>query len=718
MYQQVNPAVVHIQIYASGIPLGSGSGFLIDNEKHVLTNNHVVLQGEDIEIIFWDSSRTRGHVIGSDLDADLAVLELDSIPAGVAPLELGDSEVVQVGQQVIAIGNPFGLQSTMTVGIVSGLGRRLESQRDRDPTGAGYSNPDIIQTDAAINPGNSGGPLLDMRGRVIGINTAIRSDTGVNTGVGFASPINTAKKLLPHLIRDGSYTYSWMGMTGLQEVNLFAVEELGLPDSRGVYVTEVIAGGPAEDAGLRAGDFITQVDGQSLTDFSRSDKLPGWQDRAGPGHQSDRVSRWQHDPSPVDAGSTPLTLLPVRALRSIMFAIALLGVAGLACSFTLPAPTAAPAATSTPWIIVATPTPFTAEAREGVVQSEEERIINLYERVSPSVVHITSRSEVYDFWRGVVPSEGSGSGFFLDERGHIVTNYHVIENAQEIEVLLTDGTAYPAELVGADPYNDLAVVRIEAPAELIVPVELGSAAGLRVGQRVIAIGNPFGLDWTLTSGVVSALGRSIETEGGQALGEVIQTDAAINPGNSGGPLLDASGRVVGVNTAIRSPSGGSVGIGFAIPAETVMRVVPELISRGYFPHPWTGFSSYELSFELRPSESGPENGLLIIEVTPGGPADRAGLRPAEAVRQGRRIVFNGGDVIVAADGQSIKTRDELTLLLEKEKHIGDLVEFMVIRDGESITVTLELERCPVRPAVCRAWTGLDTAVQEVECLSN
>ena len=345
-------------------------------------------------------------------------------------------------------------------------------------------------------------------------------------------------------------------------------------------------------------------------------------------------------------------------------------------------------------VIVATPTSLPPETVQEV-DIAEQRIINVYERVSPSVVHITSRSEVYDFWRGVVPSEGSGSGFVLDDQGHLVTNYHVIKNAAEIEVLLADGMAFPAELVGADPYNDLAVLHIDAQAELLVPVEIGTAAELRVGQRVVAIGNPFGLDQTLTTGVISALGRTIETDSGDALGEVIQTDAAINPGNSGGPLLNTSGRVIGVNTAITSPSGGSVGIGFAIPpAETIMRVVPELLTRGYYPHPWTGIDAYELSYELTPSENGPENGLLIVQIAPQSPAAQVGLQTAETVRQGRQLYFDGGDVIVAADGQEIKSRDDLTILLENQKQVGDTVELTVIRDGETINFTLELEEEP------------------------
>jgi len=257
-----------------------------------------------------------------------------------------------------------------------------------------------------------------------------------------------------------------------------------------------------------------------------------------------------------------------RLARHGWAAVMLLGLsalAGLGCNLVAPGQATSP--TVAPIVVVATPAPLPPQPAQEI-DIAEYRIINVYERVSPSVVHITSRSEVYDFWRGIVPREGSGSGFVFDLQGNIVTNYHVIENASEIEVLLADGPAHPAELVGADRFSDLAVVRIEAPPELLVPVEIGRASDLRVGQRVIAIGNPFGLDRTLTTGVVSALGRTIETEDGQALGEVIQTDAAINPGNSGGPLLNTNGRLVGVNTAIRSPTGGSVGINLPGKPET------------------------------------------------------------------------------------------------------------------------------------------------------
>jgi S1-C subfamily serine protease len=345
---------------------------------------------------------------------------------------------------------------------------------------------------------------------------------------------------------------------------------------------------------------------------------------------------------------------------------------------------------ATPVVVIATPSPLPPEAFQAV-DVEEQVVINVYERVSPSVVHITSRTQVFDFFRGPVPREGSGSGFVLDTEGRIVTNYHVIASAEEVEVVLADGTSSPARVVGADAYYDLAVLQTQAEANRLHPVELGGSSDLRVGQRVIAIGNPFGLDRTLTTGVISALGRTIERENGQSLGEAIQTDAAINPGNSGGPLLDSRGRVIGVNTAIQSPSGGSVGIGFAVPVDIVKRVLPELMTRGRYPHPTLGFDAYELTYEVDPAPSGPAKGLWVVQLAPGGPAAQAGLQPAEIQRDARgRPFIVGGDILVAVDGRPIETRDDLTIYLESHKRVGDAVELTVVRGSETLTLTATL----------------------------
>ncbi|WP_240550366.1 S1C family serine protease [Candidatus Roseilinea sp. NK_OTU-006] len=357
-------------------------------------------------------------------------------------------------------------------------------------------------------------------------------------------------------------------------------------------------------------------------------------------------------------------------------------------------------------VVTATPepsptaTPVVLPPRSELGASEllaEQLFVALYERASPSVVHITSRTQVFDFFRGVVPNEGTGSGFFFDDLGHIVTNYHVVEGADEIEVVLADGTRIGARVIGADAYSDLAVLRADGLSpEQIKPLPMGTTKNLKVGMHVIAIGNPFGLDRTMTTGVISALGRTIEREDQAALGEVIQTDAAINPGNSGGPLLNLRGEVIGVNTAIRSPSGGSVGIGFAVPADTVTRIVPELIAKGRYDHPWLGLTAYEITPDLARALRLPVNrGLLIAQVQPGAAADRAGVRGATQqlrVRGGYLLI--GGDILTAVDGRPITTRDQLTIYLENNKRVGEAVTLSLIRDGQPITLTATLTARP------------------------
>ena len=234
----------------------------------------------------------------------------------------------------------------------------------------------------------------------------------------------------------------------------------------------------------------------------------------------------------------------------------------------------------------------------GPVFALETQVKKIHKHTGPGVVNITSRSYTYDFFLTPEPREGSGSGFVYDRQGHIVTNYHVVESAEELHVTFTDGSMQQAEVVGVDPSNDLAVLRVVNLPVKVNPVAIGDATSLEVGSFVIAIGNPFGLGGTLTMGVVSALGRVIQSPDGRYIGEIIQTDAPINPGNSGGPLLDLQGLLVGVNSAILSPSRASAGIGFAIPANTVKRVIPVLIRHGRYPHPWLGVQTYELTEAL------------------------------------------------------------------------------------------------------------------------
>ncbi len=349
-----------------------------------------------------------------------------------------------------------------------------------------------------------------------------------------------------------------------------------------------------------------------------------------------------------------------------------------------------------------TPPPLTSRPPSAGALALEEEIIRVYDSASPGVVNITNRSYAYDFFFRPVPQEGTGSGFVYDTEGHIVTNYHVIEGADELYVTLPDETTVRADVVGADPSNDLAVLRVDVPPDALHPVPLGESSSLRVGQFVVAIGNPFGFERTLTVGVVSALGRVIESPDQSFIGEIIQTDAAINPGNSGGPLLDLEGRIVGVNTAIVSPSQASAGIGFAVPADTVRRVVPELIARGYYPHPWLGIEYvWNLTSDraqlLRQvgMEVPVETGVLIIATSPGGPADRAGLRGGQRqVRIGRTILPIGGDILTAIDGQPIASDRDLGRYLDLHAQVGQTVQVTVWREGQELTVPVVLAERP------------------------
>ena len=267
LYQRANPGVVYIEVLVgegeTSIPLGSGSGFVIDTEGHIITNNHVVEEANIVRVIFSDGSvADDAQILGRDPYSDLAVVFVDVSPERLVPLELGDSSTLQVGQRVIAIGNPFGLEGTMTVGIISALGRTLPAQVIQN---AGFRNPEIIQTDAAINPGNSGGPLLDTRGQVIGVNTAIRSATGTNSGIGFAVPVNSVKHIVPHLIEEGTYHYPYLGITS---DNRFTVAELagplGLLVTHGVLISEVQPETAAVRAGLRGGDHEVEIMGATI----------------------------------------------------------------------------------------------------------------------------------------------------------------------------------------------------------------------------------------------------------------------------------------------------------------------------------------------------------------------------------------------------------------------------------------------------------------------
>jgi S1-C subfamily serine protease len=358
-----------------------------------------------------------------------------------------------------------------------------------------------------------------------------------------------------------------------------------------------------------------------------------------------------------------------------------------------PAPTAEPQVV----IVVATPTPGPLPEFESADAIEARRVA-LYKRVAPAVVNVTTQVLRSDFFWGAVPEEGSGSGFVWDTAGHVVTNYHVIEGASEIAVSFGGDVTMQAAVVGSDPINDLAVLKVDALPEGVQPLEVGVSANLQVGQTAIAIGNPFGqFERTMTDGIISALNRTLETDN-TVLRGVIQTDAAINRGNSGGPLLDLRGRLIGVNTAIYSPSGTSAGVGLAIPVDKVRRVVPVLIEKGRFPHPWLGVE--ELGYEISPAlaqaiDLPVDHGLLVARLYRNSPADRVGLRGAqrETVLRNRRYLV-GGDILIAADARTLNRWEDLSAYLDEQCEVGQSISLTLLRDGEQLTLTATLAEMP------------------------
>jgi len=329
----------------------------------------------------------------------------------------------------------------------------------------------------------------------------------------------------------------------------------------------------------------------------------------------------------------------------------------------------------------ASPRPVTPR---GPLPAAEQEVVDRFKEARVSVVYLTSISYQQDFFSldvQAVPT-GTGSGFIWDTQGHIVTNYHVVEDAQEVQAALSDGTRKTAKVVGVAPEKDLAVLRIQAPANALRPIPVGTSADLQVGQRVLAIGNPFGLDQTLTTGVVSALGREIQSATRRRISGVIQTDAAINPGNSGGPLLDSAGRLIGVNTAIQSTSGSSAGIGFAVPVDTVNRIVPQLIAKGHTRRLDLGFDPLPENLAVSPDVP---KGVVVARVRRGSAAERAGL-------QGLTRSFRGyvlGDVIVGVAGKPVKDLDGLLDRLETVPP-GTKVQLDVVRGGRKLQLGLEV----------------------------
>ena len=333
------------------------------------------------------------------------------------------------------------------------------------------------------------------------------------------------------------------------------------------------------------------------------------------------------------------------------------------------------------------------------VATDEKNNQEVYSAISPGVVHITSTVTVQDWFNAYKTEGGSGSGSILDKEGRILTNYHVIQDAEKLDVRLSNNKTYEAKVLGADPDNDLAVIQINAPVNELSVVTLGASKNLFVGQKVLAIGNPFGLDRTLTTGIISGLSRPIRSEMTQRLIEgAIQTDAAINPGNSGGPLLNSRGQLIGINTMIYSPSGGSVGIGFAVPVETAVRVINDIKEYGRVRKARPGVNFIPLANLgerfIRAVDIPVSEGLMVVEIQSGSAAERAGIKgPTEAVRYGRYQIPIGGDIIVAMDGQKIASRDDYDRALNN-KNIGDRVQVEVMRNGRRMTLPMTLDEGP------------------------
>jgi S1-C subfamily serine protease len=339
----------------------------------------------------------------------------------------------------------------------------------------------------------------------------------------------------------------------------------------------------------------------------------------------------------------------------------------------------------------AAPAISTAAVSDPALATDEQNNIDVYKAVSPGVVYIQSKTTVRDFFGFYArESEGAGSGSIIDAQGDILTNYHVIADAEKLTVSFGGGKTYAARVVGKDPDTDLAVIRLlEQPKEPMTVVPLGDSDHLVVGQKVLAIGNPFGLDRTLTTGVISGLQRPLRAENNRQIEGAIQTDAAINPGNSGGPLLDSHGRMIGINSQIESPSGASAGVGFAIPVSIAKRVVPELIKSGSVQHPKLGIDSRDIESLGHQNELPVSYGVLIVGTQRGGPAANAGLQGLSQADDGIEL----GDIIVGIDGEKVSDNDDMLRMLDKHK-MGDTVQVEIVRRGRRSVVPVQLTELP------------------------
>jgi S1-C subfamily serine protease len=330
-------------------------------------------------------------------------------------------------------------------------------------------------------------------------------------------------------------------------------------------------------------------------------------------------------------------------------------------------------------------------ARDAALTEDEVLNVRIYRQASPAVANILTKATEYDFFMDPVPVEGAGSGFVIDPRGYILTNFHVVKEAQSIEVVLGDQSRYPAKFIGADQRNDVALVKIDPKGKQLAALPLGDSSVLQVGQKVLAIGNPFGFQSTLTTGVVSAIGRTVQTSQDTFIDEAIQTDAAINRGNSGGPLINTRGEVIGINSAIYTPTGTTAGIGFAIPINTAKAIAHDLMTDGRVHRALLGVETLPVAGWLAEALDLPvQDGLLIESVTRGGPAAAAGLHGGDRVAQaGMRRIAVGGDVVVAIDSQKVSNQFDLNVILNR-KRPGDTVNVTVYRGGKKMEVPVKL----------------------------
>lgn len=318
-------------------------------------------------------------------------------------------------------------------------------------------------------------------------------------------------------------------------------------------------------------------------------------------------------------------------------------------------------------------------------------LIQIFERAETGVVRVNiQRSE------DVATTNGVGSGFVFDKNGHIITNAHVVENSDKVVVTFLDGRSYNAEVIGIDPSTDISVIRVDADSSLLKPLLIGDSSNLKVGMQVAAIGNPFGLSGSMTSGIVSALGRLLPQESGFSIPDVIQTDAAINPGNSGGPLLNSRGEVVGINTAIQSATGEFTGVGFAIPSNTIAKIVPKLISDGTYHHPWVGIAGRDINPDLaKVLHLTDARGFLIVNVVEGSPADKAGLKGSSETKEIDGIEYLiGGDVVLSVDGNVVRKIDDILIHLQRYKSVGDEMVLEILRDGRVTNIVVKLDERP------------------------